>query len=376
MNKSSEKTLFLEEETLLRDGTLLKGQLQEAFAKHSDIQFPTLPQLEWSDHMTAFYCEGMIEKTEMNAYFTRSIHYINRLTNNLDEIVLEYSEEMPLFEINRTFGEMITSLFTGKLIIYREGDSNFWAFDISKVPQRSLQESNTEISIKGPKDAFTEDIYTNISLIRKRMQTGLLFSEQFIIGSLSKTQISLLYLNHKANPKMISEVRKRLETFQTESIVSSGQLEQWLSDRSFSLFPLIDYIGRPDFIIETLLRGRFAILVDGSPMALIGPCNFLELIKSPEDVHFPFHFVIFQRILRIFGLVIGVFLPGFWIAIASVNIDQIPFFYCQRLSPRERESRCLLFLKRSFLYFNSNYCEKQVFAYRKLSVRRLESWAD
>jgi hypothetical protein len=325
MNQSPEESmLFADLDIRLRSGSLLKSQLKETFSIYSDIQFPPLPHLEISDQLTAFYCEGMVEKMELNTYFYTACQYINRLPIHSDEVP-EYSEEMPLFQINWTSEEMVTSLFTGSLILYREGASNFWAVNISKIPQRSLQESNTEISIKGPKDAFTEDLFTNISLIRKRMQTGLLFSEQFVIGSLSKTQISLLYLNHKANPQIIAEVRKRLETFQTESVISSGQLEQWLSDRTFSLFPLIDYIGRPDFVAETLLRGRFAIVVDGSPMVLIGPCNFFELIKTPEDVHFPYHYVIFQRILRIIGMSLSIFLPGFWVAIATVNLDQLPF---------------------------------------------------
>ena len=100
-------------------------------------------------------------------------------------------------------------------------------------------------------------------------------------------------------------MRNRLDNFQTESIISSGQLEQWISDRSFSLFPLLDYITRPDFAIECLLRGRFIIFVNGSPLALIGPINIFELVKSPEDVHFPFYLVAFQRMLRILGLVIA-----------------------------------------------------------------------
>ncbi|OAS14923.1 spore gernimation protein GerA [Paenibacillus oryzisoli] len=316
--------LFVDQDACLKSGSLLIEQLQEVFTSYSDIVFPAIPQLEVSNQLTAFFCEGMIDKSELNAYFTRACQYINQVSLHVVDVP-NYSEEMPLFDLNWSFRDMVVNLFSGCLILYREGDTHFWAVDISKVPQRAIQESNTEISIKGAKDAFTEDLFTNISLIRKRMQTALLFCEKFVIGSLSKTQVSLLYLSHKANPTMIVEVRKRLETFQTESIVSSGQLEQWLSDRTFSLFPLIDYIGRPDFVVETLLRGRFAIVVDGSPMVLIGPANFLELLKTPEDVHFPYHYVIFQRILRILGLMLSIFLPGFWIAIASVNLDQIPF---------------------------------------------------
>ncbi|MFD0715345.1 spore germination protein [Paenibacillus sp. GCM10027626] len=334
MNPSSEEAaLFAELDMRLRSGDLLIEQLKGAFSRYADISFPELPQLEQArpqtdkqiNKLTVFYCEGMVDKIQLNEYLAKICqHALNQPPAGANESS-KYVDDLPLFEIKFSIGDMITKLFTGSVIVYLEGDPSFWAVGLANVPQRALQESNTEISIKGPKDAFTEDMYTNISLIRKRMQTGLLFSEQFVIGSLSKTRVTLLYLSHKANPDMLAEARKRLETFQAESIVSSGQLEQWLSNRTFSLFPLIDYIGRPDFVIETLLRGRFAIIVDGSPMVLIGPSNFLELLKTPEDVHFPYHFVMFQRALRIFALLLSILLPGFWIAIATVNLDQIPF---------------------------------------------------
>lgn len=324
MDKSTEEgMLFTQLDDELRNGSLGINLVKQTFSPYADILFPSLQEFELSDQLTAFYCEGMIDKTSLNEYILRVCQFIIQTSFNPN--VTDLSEDLPLLEMKQTSGEMVESLFTGSLILYLEGNKNFWAVGISKVPQRSLQESNTEISIKGPKDAFTEDIYTNISLIRKRMQTGLLFNEQFILGNLSKTKVSLLYLSNKANPEMITEARKRLETFQVESLISSGQLEQWLSDRTFSLFPLLDYIGRPDFVIETLLRGRFAIIVDGSPMALIGPSNFLELLKSPEDVHFPYYTVMYQRYLRIIGLVLSIFLPGFWLALATVNLDQIPF---------------------------------------------------
>ncbi|UVI32993.1 spore germination protein [Paenibacillus spongiae] len=326
MNRSPEEdALYTELDARLHSGKLTVAELKTAFSRYSDISFPNLPQMEERDNLTALYCEGMIDKVQLNEYLARMCQYAVNQSSPNESLRSACSDELPLFDIKHTIGDMVTRLFTGSLIVYREGDTSFWAFNISDVPQRALQESNTEISIKGPKDAFMEDIYTNMSLIRKRMQTGLLYSEQFVLGSLSKTRVSLLYLSHKANPDIIAEARNRLTTFQAESIESSGQLEQWLSDRSFSLFPLIDYIGRPDFVIQTLLRGRFAIIVDGSPMVLIGPSNFLEQLKTPEDVHFPYYYVMFQRSLRIIGLLLSIFLPGFWVAIATVNLDQIPY---------------------------------------------------
>ncbi|TVY02027.1 spore germination protein [Cohnella terricola] len=324
MNASAEASLFAELDDQLSRGRWNEELLRKTMSVYADIVFPSIQQTELADKLVAFYCEGMVDRMQLNTYFASICHYMTAIANHPD-IASEYSEKLPLYSSKSTTAELISEVFGGSLILYRFGSSDFWVVQISDVPERSVEESNTEISIKGPKDAFTENVYTNLSLIRKRLPTGLLHSEKYVVGSLSQTRVVLAYLSHKANPDMLAQVRERLSTMKTECVVSSGQLEQWLSDRTLSVFPIIDYIGRPDFIVEILLRGRFAIFVDGSPMALIGPANFTELIKTPEDSHFPYYYVIFQRALRILGLALSILLPGFWMSIATVNLDEIPF---------------------------------------------------
>ncbi|MEH7178093.1 spore germination protein [Neobacillus vireti] len=300
----------------LAKGTLTCDEVKSFFLPYADIKF--IP-IETDETLQAFYCKGMIDSTQLNEYFNRILLSISK------EEPRGHSEVLPPVQHIKKSNEIVSLLFSGSLIVFREGTPFFHVFDISKVPQRNPQESNTEVSIKGPKDSFTEEMNINISLIRKRMKSEQLYCEYFTIGSLSKTEVSLLYLNDKANQNIIQEIRKRLKDFNGESVVSSGQLEQWLSDRSLSLFPLFDYVTRPDFVIESMLRGRFILIVNGSPSVLIGPTNILELIKSPEDVHFPYYLVLFGRFIRIIGLVAAIFLPGFWVSLASVNIDQLPF---------------------------------------------------
>ncbi|REK77564.1 spore germination protein [Paenibacillus paeoniae] len=324
IGERAEKELFTEYDTALQQGTLNADGLEKAFACYMDIQFPDVPGNGEGNRIIAFYCDGMIDKQQLNQYFSHVCQYVRQGSKEDTGSPIDM-QELPLMSKEQSMTRMAEGLFTGSLAIYKEGESFFWLVHLANVPHRQLQESNTEISIKGPKDAFTEELYTNISLVRKRMHTPLLFTEEFIVGSLSKTRVALIYLDHRANQNVVAEARKRLKTFKSESVVSSGQLEQWLSDRTFSLVPLIDYIGRPDFVIEALLRGRVAIIVDGSPMVLIGPANFFELLKTPEDVHFPFYNVVVQRFLRIIGIALSICLPGFWIAIASVNVDQMPF---------------------------------------------------
>ncbi|MCM3668691.1 spore germination protein [Mesobacillus maritimus] len=276
----------------LAKGILTCDEIKNFFQHYADIEF--IP-IEKDDNLQAFYCKGMLDSTQLNEYFNRILLSISKNEPR------RHSEVLPPVQHIHNMQDMLNLVFSGSLIIFREGTPFFHVFDISKVPQRNPQESTTEVSIKGPKDSFTEEMYVKISLIRKRMKTEQLYCESFNMGSLSKTQVSLLYLKDKANKDIISEVRKRLKDFNSESVVSSGQLEQWLSDRSFSLFPLFDYVTRSDYVIESMLRGRFILIVNGSPSVLIGPINVFELIKSPEDVHFPYYFVLFGRCIRIVG---------------------------------------------------------------------------
>ncbi|WP_404447081.1 spore germination protein [Sutcliffiella horikoshii] len=304
-------------DTNLIEHNLLNEELKVYFKNYADVYFISLE--EKYRNLSAFYCVGMVDISQVNKYFHSIIQYVQ----DGEEAVAE--NELPPMEKVNSMSGLIDKVFSGYFIVYLHPSNYFLAFELADVPKREPSESNTEISIKGPKDGFTEELFINIALIRKRLKSPYLFNENFEIGKLSKTAVSLLYLDDRVNKEMLSEVRSRLEQMETESLVSSGQLEQWLSNRTFSLFPLFDYIGRPDFAVECILRGRFIVIVDGSPMILIGPNNVFVLLKSPEDIHFPYHTVAFQRIFRIIGFFIAVMLPGFWIAISAVNVDQLPF---------------------------------------------------
>ena len=74
-----------------------------------------------------------------------------------------------------------------------------------------------------------------------------------------------------------------------------------------SIFPLTDNTERPDYVVDSLLNGRFAVLIEGSPVAIIAPTTLFNQLKSPEDESTPFFIVTFERILRISGLLIACF---------------------------------------------------------------------
>ncbi|MFK7691578.1 spore germination protein [Paenibacillus sp. HJGM_3] len=196
---------------------------------------------------------------------------------------------------------------------------------ISQRPVRMPDESNTEISIKGPRDGFVEDLITNVSLVRKRLRSPSLHYEAFTLGRRTKSKAALLYMGDIAPSAVIEEARNRLRNIDMDGIFSIGQLEEQLADSKYSLLPTLDTTGRPDYIVQSLLAGRFAVILDGNPMVLIGPAGLSMLLKSPEDAYFNFYYISFARAIRFFSFFLSILLPGIWVSLSAFHQDQIPF---------------------------------------------------
>ncbi|MWV45787.1 spore germination protein [Paenibacillus sp. HJL G12] len=216
-------------------------------------------------------------------------------------------------------------VYQGELVLFFPHNNDLYSMDISSIPKRSPEESSVEISIKGPKDGFTEDYVTNIALIRKRVRSNSLCCEESILGKRTRTKVALMYFDDIISPEILDEVRKRLSKIDIDGLYSINQLEELLADSKYSLFPLLDFTGRPDYVMTCLLSGRFVMIIDGNPMVLIGPGTLSLLMKSPEDVHFNYIYVSFVRLIRGLSLLLSIILPSFWVALAAFHQDQIPF---------------------------------------------------
>ncbi len=216
-------------------------------------------------------------------------------------------------------------IFQGELLLVIPSERALYWVDISKLPQRSPDESNTELSIKGPRDGFVENVTTNIALIRKRIRSSTLHCESFTLGRRTSTKIALLYMDDIAAPEDVRLARQRLQAIDVDGIYSVQQIEELISDHKYAIVPLMDFTGRPDFTVSALLKGRFAIIVDGSPMVLVGPSSFPLQLKSPEDLHFPYLYTSFARTVRYVSLLITILLPAIWVSLAAYHQDQIPF---------------------------------------------------
>ncbi|VEF47740.1 spore germination protein XA [Bacillus freudenreichii] len=303
--------------------SLSEHDVEHLFEDCSDIHFKKLHFNEKESLLV--YCIGIIDSKYLNErvipeleYFFRH-HDISYLTDisNLDMLHLQDVKKISSKE------ELIELVFSGYGVFYFNHSDILLGINMESKPQRQPEESSLEISIKGARDNFIEDITVNMALIRKRLPTNSLRSEEFSVGERSKTAVKVIYIDDIADKKMLQELKERIKTIDIDAIYSGHQF-MTLLDNKVSFLPTHDYSGRPDWVVKALVTGRIAILIDGIPYAVIVPVNFLLLVKSPEDTEYSALYGSFSRLIRLMGSFMAALLPGFWVAITSFHSSQMP----------------------------------------------------
>lgn len=216
--------------------------------------------------------------------------------------------------------EIIDYLNNGFVIVIHK---KIYACEIRANLDRGVNTIESELSISGPKDSFSEIYNTNLGLIRRRIKSDKLKVIDMNIGRYTKTKVGVLYVEGICNEKLVKKIRKSLEAIDIDGIVDSSYLKGSL-ENGRNLFPTIMMSERPDKSTMALLEGKVVVLVDTSPYALILPSFFFDFFHTTDD-YFQKNFnTSFIRIIRVFAFLIAVLTPAVYIAITTRNYDLVP----------------------------------------------------
>ena len=174
---------------------------------------------------------------------------------------------------------------SGNSIILIDGVAETLIVSTRGGERRSIQEPSSQVVIRGPHEGFTESISTNIAMVRRIIKSPDLWVETMKIGRVTKTDVSIMYLNGIAKNEVVDEVRNRLQGIKIDSILESGYIEQLIKDQSMTTFPTMYHTERPDSVAGNLLEGRVAIFVDGTPFVLVAPVVFMQFFQTMEDYY-------------------------------------------------------------------------------------------
>ncbi len=238
----------------------------------------------------------------------KSAQYYGAYIQSSPDIIEIKSEEEVLLELTR-----------GSVLIAVQHE--FFLIDVKKVNSSSVQETIMEPTVYGPQLALSEDILTNLNIIRHRYNEPSLMIEILQLKDKTHNDIAIIYDDQTVKPAILKAIRKRLKELDSTLIQSAGELQLYLNGRRFTLFPTLMLTERPDRICYNLDAGKVILMIDGSPHALIAPVVFFDFMVSMEDNYHLFWITSFTLVLRYFGLVTCLILPALYVAITSYNPD-------------------------------------------------------
>ncbi|WP_373233037.1 spore germination protein [Cohnella sp.] len=236
------------------------------------------------------------------------------------------TESMPTIHIKAAsqFDDCVQALLDGYCILLIPNADHALFVDVAHVVRREISEPKTETTVRGPHEGFTEDIKQNMSLLRKRLKNPGFRIEQYEIGTKTRSKVIVAYLQDLAPEEVVSTFQARLQAIRSDGIIDSSYVEEWIQDKVFTPFPTLLGTERPDVVTSHLLEGRVAVLVDGSPFALIGPITFFQFFIAPEDYYQRADIATLLRWLRVVSFLLAIFVPSLFIAIVLYHHELLP----------------------------------------------------
>ncbi len=222
------------------------------------------------------------------------------------------------------FGECCGAALDGKAVLLAEGQESALILEARGYEHRPVEKPAAESVVLGPQEGFVESLRTNITLVRRILRSGDLVSDMLKIGTRLPTQVCLMYLKDAADPALVESLKRRLLSLRVPSCPGSGYLMQLIEDHPMALFPQMMETERPDRTARCLADGQLAVLVDGSPLALIAPVTLFHLMHAADDGLLRWQYGTFLRLIRLSGMLLSLFLPGIYAALTLFHPHMIP----------------------------------------------------
>ena len=226
--------------------------------------------------------------------------------------------------IKENWHEFVSAVLTGDTVILMNGSSKIFIGNTKKLQSRAVTEPTSQTVVRGPKDSFTENLRTNTSLIRARIQDSNLRLDSMKIGSVTHTDIGIMYIQGNADERIVEEIKERLKGIKVDGVLESNYIEEFIRDDRTTIFPLLLNTERPDAVVGNLLEGRIAIIVQGTPFVLIAPAIFSQFFQSPEDYYQNYYIASFLRILRFGSFFLSMYASAIYLALITHHQGLIP----------------------------------------------------
>ncbi|WHZ04103.1 spore germination protein [Neobacillus sp. YX16] len=296
------------------------AEIQNIFSETPDLVVKNFVIKQTNSPAALVYLSGLTDTKTINNHI-------------LSPLLFEADKEEKDFEVRVSVGdvkeknmwqEIENAILQGNSVLFIDKENKASIFDTQGWPQRGIEDTTIESSLRGEHLGFTETGSTNIALIRRHIQNRELKMKEITVGARGNLKLTIMYLADVAKPEVLKELLDRLNKIDVDSILNSASLAEYIEDNPYSPFPQLFLTERPDFAAAEILQGRIVTIVDRSPNVLIGPATFEIFFKSMDDYGARWLVASFIRLMRYFGFIVAVFLPATYIAVIAFHFEIIP----------------------------------------------------
>lgn len=274
-----------------------------------------------------FYYKSVVESLLIKKYI------LTPVKNQLEQIQ-DIADLMNIVSIediitSPSINDIREKLLSGYVLIKLQNISQTTQYALIRAEstllgKRLYNDTENEYSVIGPKIGFVENMDTNLHLLRQSIVTEQLIFKEVIVGSLSKTKVTIAYIEGITSEQHINTTTQRLQGIDFDVPFDATMIEQFISDNSNSPFPVLLPTERVDRAVSALINGQVLIVTDGSPYALAGPTTLLDFFVSPEDYYLPWVIGSFFRMIRFFGAIFSLFSSAIYTAVLTFHYQMIP----------------------------------------------------
>lgn len=239
----------------------------------------------------------------------------------VDDMSRFAENKLPYVETDAAYTaqEVVTAVLSGPSALIIEGIRGALLVDTRTYPMRGVEEPQKDRSLRGPRDGFVETLVMNTAMLRRRIRDSRLRMEYMQIGRETKLDISIAYIDGKADKRVLEILRQRLTEIQAGgiSMTQEALAESLQKNAFFNPFPKFKFTERPDYASACVLDGRIALIADNSPAVMIIPISFSDFFRETDDYYFLPVVASYIRIIRMLVALLNVVITPLYLLIVK-----------------------------------------------------------
>jgi len=272
-----------------------------------------------------YFVDGMVKDEILN----RLVEMLLQLPlADLEGSARTFAERAVFFgetEVTNDENTFITRVLSGCAGVLIEGFGEALLIDLRMYPGRAVTEPENDRVLRGAREGFVENLISNTAMLRRHIRDPALTLERMQVGARSKTDVVLCYLEGKADPKLLENLRQNLRdirantlTMGIESLTECMKRRQW-----WNPFPRARTTERPDSAAACIAEGQIVLLMDNSPAGMILPTGIFDFLQDTNDYCFLPVTGTYLRWMRLVVSVLTTFLTPAWVLL-TMYPDVLP----------------------------------------------------